>query len=135
MAKWWEKEPLRFECQADCFKCCLKPGIVYFDDEDVRRVAAYLNCSIRDFKQKYLVREDGYWLHRVEENRPCSFLTFEGCHIHPVKPKQCQTYPFWRELLATKNDWKLAEGFCPGIGRGPMVLVETVRAFLKKFDL
>ncbi len=26
MTKWWEKEPVRFECQADCFKCCCTPG-------------------------------------------------------------------------------------------------------------
>ena len=51
MKKWWEKEPLRFECQPDCFKCCIKPGIVRFDCEDIRKAAAYLDFSIAEFKK------------------------------------------------------------------------------------
>ena len=45
MAKWWEKEPIRFECQPDCFKCCMKPGIVHFDRGDIRKAADFLKTS------------------------------------------------------------------------------------------
>ena len=90
MKKWWEKEPLRFECQPDCFKCCAKPGIVHFDREDIRQAAAYLDFSIAEFKKTFLIRSDGEWVLEVGENgAPCTFLTDQGCGIHKVKPKQC----------------------------------------------
>ena len=53
--KWWEKEPLRFECQADCFKCCTKPGIVYFDKASIENAAKILKISSELFKKEFLV--------------------------------------------------------------------------------
>ena len=103
MTKWWEKEPIRFECQADCFKCCIKPGIVNFDREDIRNAADFLKISPAEFKKTFLTRDEGYWVIEVgEEGAPCSFLTDQGCGIHPAKPKQCQSYPFWRENMDSK---------------------------------
>ena len=135
MKKWWEKEPLRFECQPDCFKCCNKPGIVHFDRQDIRKAAAYLDVSIAEFKTTFLIRsDDGEWVLEVGENgTPCSFLTDKGCGIHKAKPKQCHSYPFWRENMDSKNMWELVGGFCPGIDIGPMVKIETIKTFLKKF--
>ena len=134
MKKWWEKEPLRFECQPDCFKCCTKPGVVRFDREDIRKAAAYLDFSVAEFKKTFLMRSDGEWILEVGENgAPCSFLTDKGCGIHDAKPKQCYSYPFWRENMDSKNMWKLVGGFCPGIDIGPMIKIETIKAFLKKF--
>lgn len=133
MPKWWEKEPLRFECQPDCFKCCSKPGVVYFDSEDIRHAARYLECAVSDFKRTYLTREDGEWMIDVPENEVCPFLTETGCGIHDVKPRQCRAYPFWRENLHSRNHWKLAAIFCPGIDRGPMVPVEMIKKLLTCF--
>ena len=92
MPKWWEKEPLRFECQPDCFKCCLKPGIIYFDSEDIRSAADYLGISPSELKKTFLTRDDGEWVLEVGgDGAPCSFLTDTGCGIHDGKPKQCLT--------------------------------------------
>ncbi len=135
MKPWWEKEPLRFECQADCFRCCQKPGLVYFDAEDIRAVAKVLHTRPSEFKAAWLTRDHGYWVLEVEEGRPCPFLDEKGCSIHEVKPKQCRTYPFWRENLDSRNTWNLAGGFCPGIDQGPRVPPQTIRENLKKFRL
>lgn len=135
MAKWWEKEPLRFECQPDCFKCCEKPGLVYFDRNDVKNVSRFLKCTPEEFKASHLTQDEGHWVLEVEGNAPCPFLTTKGCGIHEVKPKQCQTYPFWKENLNHKNTWHLVGGFCPGIDKGPMVMVESIKEMLKKFRL
>lgn len=132
MRKWWEKEPIRFECQPGCLKCCIKPGVVYFDDADVRRAAGFLQRSIAKFKSEYLTQEDGSWIINVGEKRPCPFLTLKGCRIHETKPAQCGTYPFWRENLESRNHWKLAAAFCPGIDLGPMVPLATIKKFLKQ---
>ena len=134
MPKWLEKEPLRFECQPDCFKCCMKPGIIYFDREDIRNAAEYLGISPSELKEIFLTRDDGKWVMEVgADGTPCSFLTDTGCGIHNGKPKQCQSYPFWRENMDSKSMWKLVGGFCPGIDVGPMIEIDTIKSLLQKF--
>jgi uncharacterized protein len=129
--KWWKKEALKFECQPDCFKCCCKPGVVYFDKDDVKRAAEFLDLSEQKFKQTFLKKEGHYWMLEVEENSACLFLTPDGCNIHPAKPKQCRTYPFWPEVMETKNNWELTSAFCPGMNKGPVIPTETINHLLK----
>ncbi|MDP6335245.1 MAG: YkgJ family cysteine cluster protein [Nitrospinaceae bacterium] len=133
--KWWEKEPLRFECQDDCFKCCTKPGIVYFDKAAIKNGAGIINVSVEVFKKEFLKKDDGHWMHEVENGNPCAFLIPDGCAIHNGKPLQCRSYPFWHENMTSKSMWKLVEGFCPGVGVGPAATVATIRQFLAKFKL
>ena len=131
--KWWEKESPRFECQSDCFKCCTKTGIVYFDKVSIGNASKVINLSPRRFKNKFLKRDDGEWIHEVEIGNSCAFLTPDGCSIHFVKPTQCRSYPFWHGNMTSKSIWKLEGSFCPGIDSGPHIAVATIRNFLKKF--
>lgn len=133
--KWWEKEPLRFECQPDCFKCCTKPGIVYFDQDAIVNAAKIIGIRSDRFKKEFLKWDGGHWVHEVENGEPCSFLTPDGCAIQNGKPLQCRSYPFWNENLTSKSMWKLVEGFCPGIGLGPEASATITRRFLDKFKL
>ena len=83
MTKWWEKEPVRFECQSDCFKCCVKPGIVHFDRKDIRNAADFLQTSPAEFKKTYLIRDEGEWVLEVgEEWRTLYFFDRSGLQ-HP----------------------------------------------------
>lgn len=131
MSRWWIKEPIRFECESQCFRCCAKPGVVCMGAADIREAARFLNVPTSRFKAEYLTRENGSWFIDVEESRPCPFLTLKGCGIHNVKPAQCRTYPFWRENLESRNHWKLTAVFCPGIGQGPMIPAEAIGEILK----
>jgi uncharacterized protein len=134
MTSWWEKEPLRFECQTDCFKCCVKPGIVHFDRDDIRETSDLLEVSPAEFKKTYLVRDQDYWVLEVGKGgEPCTFLTDQGCSIHSGKPKQCSSYPFWRENLSSKSMWRLVGVYCPGIDIGPMISLDAIKSFLKQF--
>ena len=130
MAEWWKKENIRFECQSDCFKCCLQPGVIYFSAEDIRRVSKYMELAPEKLQAGYLKKEGGQWLINVEADTPCPFLSRQGCVIHKAKPEQCRTYPFWRENLSSKTQWKSAAEFCPGIGLGPMIPPETIKDVL-----
>jgi Fe-S-cluster containining protein len=130
MNSWWEKDNLRFECQSDCFKCCLKPGVIYFDTEDIRRVSKFFNCTSSELKSTYLEFEDDEWLINVEAHTPCPFLGKQGCSIHEAKPKQCSTYPFWGEILGSRVSWKLESESCPGIGLGPMVSTKSIKELI-----
>jgi len=133
MPKWWETEPIRFECQPDCFKCCMKPGVVNFDKEDIQQAAKFLEIKTSDFRKKFLKKDFGVWEMKLEEGQVCKFLTLQGCAIHPAKPKQCQAYPFWKENMRTRNHWELTAGFCPGIGQGPVIPLKEIKQRLKDF--
>ncbi|MBT7643515.1 MAG: YkgJ family cysteine cluster protein, partial [Rhodospirillales bacterium] len=101
---------------------------------DIRKAADFLNTSPAEFKKVFLKRDGNSWVLEVgEEGAPCAFLTDQGCGIHPAKPKQCESYPFWKENMDSKPMWRLVGGFCPGIDIGPMVPVGTIKSFLKKF--
>jgi uncharacterized protein len=133
MPKWWEIEPIQFECQPDCFKCCMKPGVVNFDRGDIHEAAKFLEIKTSDFKKKFLKKDHGQWEMELEEGQVCQFLTMQGCNIHSAKPKQCHTYPFWQENMRTRNHWELVAGFCPGIGKGPVIPPEEIAQRLKDF--
>ena len=93
MIEWLKTETLRFECQPDCFKCCLQPGVIFFDKDDIRRTAKFLNCTPAKLKTGYLEDEGGQWLINVDADKPCPFLSRQGCAIHTAKPEQCRTFP------------------------------------------
>jgi len=133
--KWWEKESLHFECESDCFKCCTKPGIVYFDKSSIKNASKITKLSSTSFKKEFLKSYNGQWIHEVEKGNPCAFLTHEGCAIHFGKPSQCKSYPFWRENMTSKSMWKFVGSFCPGIDSGPPIAVAAIRSFLEKFKL
>ena len=60
--------------------------------------------------------------------RLCHFLHEGGCSIHPAKPTQCRIFPFWPELVESRREWlKVARGYCPGIGKGPLIQIEVAR--------
>ena len=65
--KWWQNESPRFECQPDCFKCCAKPGIVYFDKKSIENASKIMKLSPSCFRKEFLKRDDGQWVHEVED--------------------------------------------------------------------
>lgn len=50
-----------------------------------------------------------------KKNGDCIFLEGKRCSLYEVRPKQCQSYPWWPENLHTEESWKLAAASCEGI--------------------
>jgi hypothetical protein len=119
--------PVRFTCQSGCTKCCDQQGFVYLTEEDIERLASYLNMPAADFEQRYVYRTRRIRRLRVPRHAQCSFLTDGGCGVHPAKPIQCRTFPYWPELLGTARAWHAAGKWCPGIGKGDLVNIELAQ--------
>jgi Fe-S-cluster containining protein len=62
------------------------------------------------------------------DSRQCYFLNGDGCSIHPAKPTQCRIFPFWPELVESRREWKKTAKYCPGLGKGPLIQIETAQA-------
>jgi len=52
------------------------------------------------------------------------------CLVYPVRPRQCRTWPFWPEVLRSRDAWDRATEKCPGIGKGKyhdLLAIENLR--------
>ena len=69
---------------------------------------------VRAFEKKYVYRTRHQMRFRKPREKQCPFLEGHGCWIHPAKPTQCRTFPFWPELVESKREWNRTAKYCPG---------------------
>lgn len=122
---------LRFECTG-CGGCCThNDGYVDVTEAEAAAIAAFLGILEAEFIEQYLMlREDRAWELKSRENGDCIFLENKRCLIYPVRPRQCRTYPFWKENLKSSYRWKLTAQECPGIGIGKLYTREEIQRIL-----
>lgn len=115
----------RFACQPDCSNCCQVEGQVYLTEADLQRMAEFLSLSAEAFEARYVYRTARHIRLRKPPDRQCYFHRDNRCAIHAVKPTQCRTFPFWPELIESEDAWNEAAHYCPGMGKGELVQIET----------
>jgi len=82
--------------EVDCLTCanCCKTMTPTFTKEDLKRISAHFNMSVKDFKEKWLYKEKktGDWMNK---NQPCQFLNLEDnkCSIYAIRPADCAGFP------------------------------------------
>jgi len=118
-------DSVRFTCQPGCIACCDQDGFVYLTEEDLVRAAAFTGMTPRAFEEKYVYRTRHQMRLRKPRDKQCPFLVANGCGIHPAKPTQCRTFPFWPELVENREVWNQTSHWCPGIGHGPLIQIGT----------
>ena len=81
----------------ECANCC-KVMSPTFTEEDIKRIAAYLNMTPKAFKEKwlYLDKRDNDWMNR---SQPCQFLDLKTnmCGIYEVRPVDCAEFPHFKK--------------------------------------
>lgn len=84
-------------CQR-CTACCRWPGDVRLEENEIPRIAEYLNLSEEAFIERYTrLRTNRNGLSLIErDDHSCIMLKDGGCRIHEVKPSQCAGFPnYW----------------------------------------
>jgi len=111
-------EGRRFSC-TQCGNCCIKDGLVYVTEQEIVAMAAHLDIEVHTFWENYGVHYDkrsDQPVLEAKDGRGCPLLTPERqCSVHPVKPLQCRSFPFWEDLIADKDEWAHAREDCPGM--------------------
>jgi len=125
-------QALRFECQAGCTECCRQRGFVYLSEEDIPRAARFLGMTAGEFERRYVYRTRHKIRLRTPRDSQCHFLRDHGCSIHPAKPTQCRIFPFWPELIERRREWHKTARYCPGMGQGPLIQIESARAMSRE---
>ena len=126
----WYKEGLHFKCTG-CGKCCTgSPGYVWVTKNDVETMAAKLNISPHDFCKKYTrLVDDELSLLEDPNNWDCVFLKENQCTLYEARPKQCRTFPWWKDNLSSPRAWKQAAKGCEGIDHpdAPLVSYQEIQ--------
>lgn len=89
------EEGVHYQCQR-CTNCCHWPGEVVLSDEEIHRIAAFLELSVYDFVALYTdlrANRTGLTLSEKNGSSTCVFLEGRDCRINPVKPDQCAGFP------------------------------------------
>jgi Fe-S-cluster containining protein len=118
---------MRFECQPACTTCCRRRGFVYLTEDDIPRAARFLEMPAEVFEKLYVYRTRNQRRLQIPRGSLCRFLRADGCSIHPAKPTQCRLFPFWPEPTESRRAWRQTAAWCPGIGEGLLVQIETAR--------
>jgi len=108
---------LRFGCTR-CGNCCRQPGYVWISVDEMANMARYLSLPLDEFQESFDVQWDSNaqsWRIDAVHGEGCPLLDGDDCRVHPVKPSQCKTFPFWPELLDDRNAWNEAKNYCPGM--------------------
>ena len=106
---------LAFDCKM-CGQCCQGEGGIVVTDEEQKNIAGFLHLSLSGFKEKYIYSKSDKDFIQTAKDSFCIFFQKEtGCLIHPVKPKVCRAWPFFRGNLVDKTSWEMAKEYCPGI--------------------
>ena len=126
----WYRDGLRFQCQGSG-KCCVSHGeygYVYVTLADRRRLAVTLGIPTRQFTRQYCEKTDGLF-HLALGDGDCVFLDGKRCSVYDGRPTQCRTWPFWPENMPAKR-WRTIAEYCPGIGQGDVIPLNTIREIL-----
>ncbi len=133
----WYQHGLCFEC-TECGNCCTgAPGVVWIDDDDIRRIAEYRQRGEGEIRVMHTRPYGGRTSLQEFANGDCTFFDAQNrrCTIYPVRPRQCRNWPFWRSNLESPTAWKEVQQHCPGAGSGPLVSVDAILELVSQDDL
>lgn len=143
----WYRKGLRFEC-THCGACCSgTPGLVEFTESEGRAMANFLGLEFEEFLARHATPTEEYWslnetpALREENGYDCVLLERDPatgqsrCSVHPHRPTQCRTWPFWTENLESRRSWKKTARCCEGIGEGPVVSFHTIEKQRRETDV
>jgi uncharacterized protein len=133
----WYQGGLRFTC-TQCGDCCTgAPGFVWVSDDDVRRIAEFREISLGEMQIDHVRYVAGRTSLREFANGDCTFFdsATRKCTIYPVRPAQCQTWPFWKSNLESESEWKRVQSVCPGAGCGDLIPSEQIQILLSVTDV
>jgi len=133
----WYKEGLRFGC-TQCGQCCTgSPGYVWIDEKEIAEMAKFLKISEEEFVKRYTRRIDSR-LSLLEHPKTydCVFLKEKKCGLYGSRPKQCRTFPWWPENLASKQAWAETAERCEGINHkdAPLITLGEIERQRKMTD-
>ncbi len=104
-----------FDCK-QCGQCCKGFGGTYVTQEDIQKIAQYINADPKTFVDLYCDMSGSKPTLTLAENGYCTFFDpKKQCTIHPVKPYMCRAWPYIKTIITHPENWDIMANSCPGI--------------------
>jgi len=126
---------LNFSCKR-CSSCCRhESGFVYLSENDIIKLLSALKTDRKVFIASYcrwVYSYEGDEVLSLKEkfNKDC-ILWDNGCTVYDSRPLQCVTFPFWENIVASKESWETAASGCPGMNSGELHTESAVKEKVK----
>jgi uncharacterized protein len=105
----------RFKCQGSG-NCCRIEGYVTITEPELQTLATMSQLTPVEFKQKYVVTENGWMYIATPRHRSLCFLTQDNrCSHYEGRPKACRSYPDWPEIWKDEDSLMTELAICPGL--------------------
>lgn len=130
----WYSKGLNFKC-TECGQCCTgAPGYIWVTEQEISAIANYLQLTVNEFSRRYLRKVNNrFSLTERSRTYDCIFLKDKKCQVYPVRPIQCQTFPWWPENLHSEEAWSETASLCEGINReAPVVSINKIEEQLAR---
>jgi len=127
---------LRFSC-VRCSSCCrYDSGFVYLSENDIQKLTSMLNTDKNTFINKYCrwvsdINGNEVLSLKEKSNYDCILWEEKGCSVYGERPLQCVTFPFWENIMNSKESWKMAASGCPGINSGAVHTEDAINEIIK----
>lgn len=102
---------------------------MWVDEQEIARLAAFLALDVEDFGRRYLRRVGSRFSLVDGADLACVFWD-AGCTVYEARPRQCRTFPFWRENLASEAAWNLTAQESPGVDAGRLYSLSEIERLL-----
>lgn len=123
------KQALRFHCTG-CGQCCTGGDDHYIamSAKEAERIRQHLQISDNWFRRRYVSHLTRNTLTARMHNGRCVFLGQDKkCRIYSLRPVQCRTYPYWAEVLESKQTWDAEAIHCEGINMGAIIPIKDIK--------
>ncbi|MDR0312473.1 MAG: YkgJ family cysteine cluster protein [Treponema sp.] len=127
---------LSFSCTR-CSDCCRhESGYVFLSENDVSRLACECQLAIDQFIKTYcrwipsLTNIERLSL-KEKADLDCIFWD-SGCKVYNSRPLQCRVFPFWPDIMRSREFWERTGATCPGVDQGLAYSMEEIEALLDK---
>jgi uncharacterized protein len=135
-----------FRChnQLACFNKCCGDVNIFLTPYDILRLKNRLGLTSTEFLKRYTVKPFTkeqqlpvvvLKLDDEKENKPCFFVTEQGCSVYEDRPWPCRMYPVGQASARTEKDPNAPEFYflmreqpCDGFDEGP---TWTIRQWIK----
>jgi Fe-S-cluster containining protein len=87
----------------DCLKCpsfcCRMAGYVRVSRADIRRLAKFLNLTVREFEDRHIIERTRKGEKRIKTGTgTCQFLGDDRrCTVYAGRPRDCRGYVCWNQ--------------------------------------
>ncbi len=104
-----------FLCQQSG-KCCKADGFVYVNSTHIKNMAAELDISENEFRQKFVTNENGYDLIASPSfNQKCFLDCNNQCQVYKSRPNPCKSYPDWDSIWESEAALNKEQLMCKGL--------------------